>query len=108
MAHLTKEEKETVIVYDEQHKTAQVFTYSPKLIRKLQKKIDAGEDGFKLIRENAAEGSYCFEVPKKCVRISSITKCNLTDEQRKQRAERMRKYCHPKTHSDGEQHTDDT
>lgn len=59
--NLTKYEQETIINYNNEEKTASIFTYDKSLIRKLDKRLAEMSD-MKLIRrgEDFAEYSFCL------------------------------------------------
>ena len=83
--HLTNYERETIITYNEADKTAQVYTCSRPLIRKLDElRADSGD--ISMVRED--DYSKTYELPKKWVRVQRPPK--LTDEQRKKMSERSK------------------
>ena len=86
MAYLTNEERETIINYNQQDKTASCFTHDPALMRKLDKLIDSGED-ITLVREG--DGFKEYEFPKKCIKVRFPR--HLTDEQREKLALQLSK-----------------
>lgn len=83
--NLSRYEQETIILFDEEEKTATVNTCNYKLKKKL-KKISEEYDSFKLIRED--EYSVTYEIPKRYVTIN--TPRNPTEEQRIAASERMK------------------
>lgn len=83
--NLTKYEQETIINYNNEEKTASIFTYDKSLIRKLDKRLAEMSD-MKLIRrgEDFAEHS----LPKKWIKVAFPRQ--YSDEQRAEMAERMK------------------
>lgn len=83
--NLTKYEQETIINYNNEEKTASIFTYDKSLIRKLDKRLAEASD-IKLIcrGEDFAE----YSLPKKWIKVSFPRQ--YSDEQRAEMAERMR------------------
>ena len=64
---LSRIEKETIIVYNEEEATAEVFTYQKSLIRQLDKMISENHP-VEFVKENSEGGRTC-RVPKKLVKI---------------------------------------
>lgn len=85
MYKYTKYEQETIILYNELEKTAEVYTYNPALRRKLEKGCALHPDTFKVKSES--HGAKTFTIPKKyiSVRIPSIR----TPEQIQRQKEHM-------------------
>lgn len=83
--NLTKYEQETIINYNNEEKTASVFTYDKSLIRKLDKRLAEASD-IKLIRRDEDFAEY--SLPKKWIKVSFPRQ--YSDEQRAEMAERMR------------------
>lgn len=83
--NLTKYEQETIINYNNEEKTASVFTYDKSLIRKLDKRLAEVSD-IKLIRRGEDFAEY--SLPKKWIKVSFPRQ--YSDEQRAEMAERMR------------------
>lgn len=85
-------EKETIINFNEMEKTASVYTYNNKLIKKLKECCKKFPNEYKLIEHNKQWGSYKFEVPKKRVTIN-IPKATriLTEEEKQELRERLLK-----------------
>ena len=63
-------ERETVITYNEQEKTAVVYTCNPVLKRKLDGLTAARPDECKLLRRFPDGVGVEYEVPKKWVKVS--------------------------------------
>lgn len=55
MANLTKYEQETIINYNNEEKTASIFTYDKSLIRKLDKRLSEYPD-IKVVRRGGMIG----------------------------------------------------
>lgn len=83
--NLTKYEQETIINYNNEEKTASIFTYDKSLIRKLDKRLAEASD-IKLIRRGEYFAEY--SLPKKWIKVSFPRQ--YSDEQRAEMAERMR------------------
>lgn len=83
--NLTKYEQETIINYNNEEKTASIFTYDKSLIRKLDKRLAEVSD-IKLIRRGEDFAEY--SLPKKWIKVSFPRQ--YSDEQRAEMAERMR------------------
>lgn len=79
-------EQETVIVYNQAEKTAQVFTYNPTLQRKLAE-YEKDNPEVRLIRKGSGYKEY--EVPKKWIKVAPPRK--VSESQKKAAAERMTK-----------------
>jgi len=61
-------ERESVILYNQGEKEASVYTFDPKLIRRLQKFAGKYPDEVRLEKENK-DGSCSYIVPKECVLV---------------------------------------
>lgn len=83
--NLTKYEQETIINYNNEEKTASVFTYDKSLIRKLDKRLGEMAD-MKLIRRGEDFAEY--SLPKKWIKVAFPRQ--YSDEQRAEMAERMK------------------
>lgn len=83
--NLTKYEQETIINYNNEEKTASVFTYDKSLIRKLDKRLSDSPD-MKLVRRGDDFAEY--SLPKKWIKVAFPRQ--YSDEQRAEMAERMR------------------
>jgi hypothetical protein len=83
--NITRIEQETIISYNQEEKTAEVYTYHPALVRKLDKACALFPDAF--IFEQEVSGARTYTVPK-CyvsVRLPSIR----TPEQIQRQVEHM-------------------
>ena len=83
----TSYEKETVINYNQEEKTALVYTYDKPLIRKLRKLVGERDD---VTMKYGDDSCATFVVPKKWIKVSPPKNMNLSEEQRAAVAERMR------------------
>nr|DAL79028.1 MAG TPA: hypothetical protein [Caudoviricetes sp.] len=83
--NLTKYEQETIINYNNEEKTASIFTYDKSLIRKLDKRLAEMSD-MKLIRRGEDFAEY--SLPKKWIKVTFPRQ--YSDEQRAEMAERMK------------------
>lgn len=83
--NLTKYEQETIINYNNEEKTASIFTYDKSLIRKLDKRLAEMSD-MKLIRRGEDFAEY--SLPKKWIKVALPRQ--YSDEQRAEMAERMK------------------
>ena len=83
--NLTKYEQETIINYNNEEKTASIFTYDKSLIRKLDKRLDEMSD-MKLIRRGEDFAEY--SLPKKWIKVAFPRQ--YSDKQRAEMAERMK------------------
>lgn len=86
MSNLSNYEKETIINYNNEESTAQVFTYHRALQNKLNKLIGVNPD-ISVLRYGDEWTEYI--VPKKWIKVSPPRQINYTDEQRAAMAERM-------------------
>lgn len=81
-------ERETIITYNEQEKTAVVYTCSPSLIRRLEGLTTARPDECRLLRRMPDGVGIEYEVPKKWVKVSPPR--FVSEETRAATAERFR------------------
>ena len=65
---LTPYERETIILYNQGEKEANVYTHDPKLIRRLQKLAEKYPDEVYWEKEHK-NGSCSYIVPKECVLV---------------------------------------
>lgn len=86
MSDLTSYEKETVIVYNNEESTAQVFTYHRALQNKLNKFLETNPE-ISVLRSGDEWIDYM--VPKSWIKVSPPRQVNYTDEQRAAMAERL-------------------
>lgn len=75
--NLTRAERETIILYNEEEQTAEVYTCNEAMKRKLTKIHEDGTEGITFVRSD--EYSVTYTVPKKWVKINPPAK--RTDKQ---------------------------
>lgn len=83
---LTSYERETIINFNEEEKTASVYTYNKSLRNKLNKLVGVNPD-IHVIRSSDEMSE--FEVPKSWIKVSPPKQVNLSDEQRAAIAARL-------------------
>lgn len=81
---LTKSEKETVITYNEEEDTADIFTFNKALQRKLEKLTAERPAEVKLL-EDYQDGSRSFVIPKKYIKINASRKISSTRSKTRQK-----------------------
>ncbi len=81
---LSRQEKETVIVFNEEEPLATVSTFNSSIITRLSKL-----EGAVLMREYD-EGEKRFTIPKNWIRFNPPRKLELSEEQRAERGRRLR------------------
>lgn len=91
MTTLSNYERETIINYNQEGKTANVFTHHPALIRKLDKLCEDFPDNFKCDSREDHFGVPCgdYSVPKQYVTIRAPR--IMSDEQKAAIRERFAK-----------------
>lgn len=83
MAKLTKQERETVITFNQGEKTAAVFTYDVRIMAKMK------ENGIKATEKNEF-GACTYVLPnKKAIQIRFRAARELTDEEKEEIRERL-------------------
>lgn len=82
---LTKYEQETIINFNEEEKTASVFTHNLSLIRRLAEFAEKSSDCCLL---RSGEGWAEYQIPKRWVRVNMPRQ--YSEEQKQQMAERAR------------------
>jgi len=84
---LSNYEKETIILYNQEEKTASVYTYHPALIKKLEDGCKKYPDMFKFEHEEA--GGRTYTIPKKyvSVRLPKV----ISEEARQEMGQRLTK-----------------
>lgn len=85
---LSLEEKETIICFNEKEDEAHVYTFNPRLIRRIEEV--SMQTGQKVKRKEPGYGEVEFYIPKKWVTFFAPHKLNLTEEQREQRRQSMK------------------
>lgn len=68
MVNLEDEEKETIIIFNESEKTAEIFTYNKKLKSKLKKLFKKEPEIINFIKDNG-DGGLTYTVPKEWIKI---------------------------------------
>lgn len=86
MVNLSKEERETIILYTEADDRAEVYTHNKKMINRLAKLYAERPDEVEKIRE-ADTGAVTYTVPRDWVRVSPKRK--MSDAQKAAAAERL-------------------
>lgn len=85
---LSRYEQETIINFNEEEKTASIYTHNKALRHKLEKLAQERPEDCKLTGSFFEEQAVEYTVPKKWVRINPGM--NLTEEQRAALSERAR------------------
>ena len=87
---LNRTERETIITFNETNDPAEIFTYSPTLIRKLDALANSRES-VECYKVEVVGGvtSKSYRIPKKWIKVTAPRV--LTDEQRKELSERARR-----------------
>lgn len=91
--NLTNYERETIINYNQEEKTASIYTHDPALMRKLNAAIQNGET---ITVKREGDGWKEYEIPKRFIKIRFPRK--LSDEQREEMALRMKSVRKEQTH----------
>lgn len=86
MVNLSKEERETIILYTEVDDRAEVYTHNKRLINRLFKFCKDRPDEIQKIRESET-GAVTYTVPRDWVRVSPKRK--MSDAQKAAAAERL-------------------
>lgn len=89
---MLKEEKETVIRFDESPDKATLFTYNGALIRKMDSYMLSHPDDVECIRRDNIEclESVTYRIPKRWIKVSPPRQ--VSEENRKKSAERLKAY----------------
>lgn len=85
MAKLTKQEQETIFVYNQAEKTVSCYTHDPALILKLYRLCENNEE---ITVSKKGDGCREYIFPKSWLKVRPPRK--LSDEERQKRAERMK------------------
>jgi len=90
---LTRYEQETIINFNEEENMASVYTYNSSLIKKLDKCCVNFPELYQLekIDNYGTYVSKTYIVPKRMVSVRVPTFNTLTEEQKKENSERMKK-----------------
>ena len=86
--NIPKEERETIITYNEAEPVASVYTMNGALIRKLESLTESRPGEARRVK-NHPDGAQEYEVPKKWIRVQPPRV--LTDEQKAAMTARFRK-----------------
>ena len=86
MATLSREERETIILYTEADDRAEVYTHNKKMINRLAKLCAERPDEVEKIRE-ADPGAVTYTVPRDWIRV--VPKRRVSEEYRAAAAERL-------------------
>ena len=86
MATLSREERETIILYTEADDRAEVYTHNKKMINRLAKLCAERPDEVEKIRE-ADTGVVTYTVPRDWIRV--VPKRRVSEEYRAAAAERL-------------------
>lgn len=86
--YIQKEERETIITFNEKDPTASVYTMNGALIRKLDSLTQSRPDDARRIK-TYPDGAQEYEVPKKWVKVQPPR--GYSEEQRAVMAARLRK-----------------
>ncbi len=86
MATLSREERETIILYTEADDRAEVYTHNKKMINRLAKLCAERPDEVEKIRE-ADTGAVTYTVPRDWIRV--VPKRRVSEEYRAAAAERL-------------------
>lgn len=84
---LTREEQETIITFNAKNKNATIYTRDPTVMREVDSLVIGYPDVFKCVGESDIDKTY--EMPKTAVSYRKPRK--LSEEQRKQARERIKK-----------------
>lgn len=85
---LSRYEQETIINFNEEEKTASVYTHNKALRRRLEKLAQERPEDCTLTGSFFEERAVEYTIPKKWIRVNPGR--NLTEEQRVELAERAR------------------
>ena len=84
---LTKEERETIILFDESADTASLDTSSLPMMRKMEKLRKEFPEAYRVVRQD--EYGTKYEFPKNLISIRRPRTHKMTDTQKKEVAERL-------------------
>lgn len=82
-------ERETIINFNEEELTASIYTFNRSLTNKLTKLSQERPEECK-VDSAGPEDAASFIVPKKWIKVKPPATMNLTDEQKKERSDRMK------------------
>lgn len=81
---LNNYEKETIILWNEAEKTAEVYTCSPSMMKRMD---DLAENHEEIVRTKETEYSKTYVLPKKLIQVR--TPVRLSEETRQKYRQRM-------------------
>ena len=87
---ISKYERETVIVFNEEEDFAIVETFNTSMRKKLNKLSKEYPNDFRNIKSDESIGCSTYEIPKKYIRIGSPR--NVSDKQREAMSKRAKEY----------------
>lgn len=91
---LSKYEQEVIINFNAEDEEATLYSANPAWIRKMDKMVELNPEQFSMYRKEKLHGeivSKAYRFPKEFITIRSKKReVNLTDEQRKAAAERLK------------------
>lgn len=90
---LTKWEQETVINYNNEEKTATIYSRDPNVLRKLAKMQEKYPNAYKLISEDKLGKTY--ECSKKLIRFGNPPR-ELSEEEKERNRQHLAKYAFKK------------
>ena len=86
--NLTKLEKESIVLFNEQEDEAEIYTYSKKLIKKLSVVAERNPQQYKLVGTDS-DGGVCYRFSKKLLSIRFLEP--ISQEERQIRSERAKR-----------------
>lgn len=84
--NLTRQEQETLILFNEDDLTARIETFNGRLLRQLRKVSTC--DGVSCESDDGRYGVY--EIPKTMIKVHAPYKRNMTEEQRQTAREQLK------------------
>lgn len=89
---LTKYEMETIINFNEEEQTAEIYTYNKSMKRKLEKYSKEKPNECKMVKIGNNDDSVKYSVPKKWIKIYPPRKTkSLTEEEKRKRIANLTK-----------------
>ena len=90
IARRSRLEQETIINFNEEEKVASVYTFNPRLQRRLAKLAEEfPDDCIREVDTWQPPGSVDYTVPKKWIKINPSHSREMTEEQKQAARERM-------------------
>lgn len=86
--NLTKLEKETIFLFNEQEDEAEIYTYNKKLTRKLSIAAERNPQLYKLVSTDS-DGGVCYRFSKKLFSVRFLEP--ISQEERQIRSERAKR-----------------